>query len=97
LRYDQEKSFLQLDINLRYVSTGTELWVSLATSSKKIINFAIFLAMIAALKSATLIMAGKVAIAHHRGLVSMKELNRSLMGNKKYCENISWKDKACKK
>ena len=64
---------------------------------KTTIKFAIFLAMIGALKSATLIMAGKAAKAHRGGLISLKELNRGLMGNKINCANISWRDKKCNK
>ncbi len=63
---------------------------------KTIINWAVFLAMIGALKSATLIMAGKAATAHQRGLISLSDLNRGLMGKKKYCRNRPAGDPRCK-
>ena len=62
-----------------------------------VINFAIFLAMIGGLKQATLYLTQEVAKQQKQGLVSLTDLNYQLMGNKKYCQNISWKEDRCKK
>lgn len=51
-----------------------------------IIHLAIALAMMGLLKEATLFMAKEVARLHRKGLVSLTELNRGLMGEERFCQ-----------
>lgn len=51
-----------------------------------IIHLAIVLAMMGLLKDATFFMAKEVARVHRKGLVSLTELNRGLMGEEKFCQ-----------